>query len=70
MASASTSGKAYEDDSGLTAYEKGYVEGRQATQKHMKGQIDFFLREREEFLERIRELEAEIQHLRRTTGEG
>lgn len=72
MASGGRESGSHEDGDGVTptfeensTFEQGYQEGVRRTQKRMKGQIDFLLRERDKFVEDIRGLEEEIRHLRR-----
>lgn len=69
MASDGRKSGSHEDSDGLTPYESGYVRGKKQAERRLQSQVDFLLKEREEFVEKIRDLEGEVAHLRRTTSD-
>jgi len=68
MASGGSKSGPHEDSDGLT-YEQGYERGLAHAERKLKGQIAFLLKEREGFVEDIRQLQEEVAHLRRTTSD-
>ena len=49
-------------------YDRGYERGYEKAAYRLRGQLDFLMKEREGFIEQIRELQEEIVHLRRSIG--
>ena len=71
MVGSRSKGGSYEDSDGINeqTYEAGYQRGLDHAERKLKGQIAFLLKEREGFVEDIRQLQEEVAHLRRVTSD-